>query len=155
MLSLHKQAAVRVSYAPGHRTQLLLLPSGLLLLRGVVSELLCWSRRPVIIVKGLLSVGLPVCIYLFHQFLCIVLGCRWDLDLHLLFAIGVGFDVCAVYKYCLGRKLACLRHFLQYPMEYLLYRLLSKTVPEIIAHRGKMGCFLLYCIPQKPAIGYI
>jgi len=32
VLSLHKQAAVRVRYAPGHRSQLLLLPTGQLLL---------------------------------------------------------------------------------------------------------------------------
>ena len=37
--------------------------------------------------------GIPVCIYLFHQFLGIVLGCRRNLNLHLLFGIGIGFDV--------------------------------------------------------------
>ena len=37
----------------------------------------------------------------------------------------------------------------------MVYRLLGKPVPEIIAHCGKMGRFLLQCIPKKPAVCYI
>src|SRR5699024_6879484 len=132
--------------------QLLLLPPGQLLLGGVVSGFLCWSGWFVIIVKGLLSVGLPVCVYLLHQLLGIVLGCRRDLNLHLLFRVGVGFDVCAVYKYRLGGKVSCLRHFLQNPRKDTVYRLFSKAMTKIIAHRGEMRCFLLQGVPQKPAV---
>src|SRR5699024_7291296 len=155
VLSLHKQAAVRVCYALGHRTLLFLLPPGQLLLRGVVSGLLCWSRWFVIVIKGLLSMALPVCIYLFHQFLGIVFGRNRNLDLHLLFAIGVRFDMSTVYKYRLGGKVSCLRHLLQNPTEYLLYCLFGKAMTKIIAHRGEMRRFLLQGVSQKPAVSYI
>jgi len=97
-------------------------------------------------------VGLPVSIDFFHQFLGVVLGCHGNLDFHLLLGIGVGFDVGAVNKYRLGRKVSRLRHFLQDPTEDMVYRLLGKSVTEIIAHCGKMGRFLLQGIPQKPAV---
>ena len=102
VVSLHKQAAVRVGHALCHRAFLLFFPPGQFLLGGVVPALLGWRRRLVIIVKGLLSVGLPVCVYLFHQFFGIMLGRRRNLRLHLLFRVGVGFDVRAVYEYRLG-----------------------------------------------------
>ena len=143
VLSLHKQATVRIGYAPDHRTQLLFLPPVQLLPGGIVPALLCRNWWLVIVVKGLLSMGLPVCVYLFHQFLGIVSGCRRNLHLHLLLGVGVGFDVGAVHKYCLRRKVAGLRHFLQNPTEYLVGCLLCKAMPEIIAHRGKVRCFLL------------
>ncbi len=98
--------------------------------------------------------GFPVCVHLFYQFLGIVLGCLQNLFLHLFLGVGVGLDVCAVYKYRLGRKVSRLCHFLKNPTEYRDYRLLGKAVPEIIAHCGKIGYFLLQCVPQKPAIGY-
>ena len=93
VLSLYKQTAVRIRHAPGHRTLLLLLPSGQLLLGGVVPVLLWRSRWLIVVVKGLSSVGLPVCVYFVHQFLGIVSGCRRNLDLHLFLGVGVGFDV--------------------------------------------------------------
>ena len=61
----------------------------------------------------------------------------------LLFRVGVGLDVRAVYKDRLGGKVSRLRHFLQDPTKDLVYRFLGKPVPEVIAHRGKMGCFIL------------
>ena len=143
VVSLYKQATVWIGYAPGHRTQLLLLPPGQLLLGGIVSGLLCRSRWLVIIVKGFLAMDLPVCVYLFHQFLGIVPGYHRDLDLDLLLGVRAGFDVCAVNKYRLRRKVARFRRFLQNPVEYLVYGLLGKTVPEVIAHRGIVGRFLL------------
>ena len=57
--------------------------------------------------------GLPVCVYFFHQFLSLVFGCCGNLHLHLLFGIGVRFDMRAVHKYRLGGKVSCLRYFLQ------------------------------------------
>ena len=88
--------------------------------------------------KRFLSMGLPVCVYLFHQFFGVMPGGRRALDLYLLFRVGIGFDVRAVYKDCLGPKVFRLRHFLQDPAEYPVYRLLCKPVPEIITHRGKI-----------------
>ena len=85
----------------------------------------------------------PVCVYLFHQFLGIVPGCRRNLYLHLFLVIGVGLDVRAIYEYRLGGKVSRLRHFLQDPTKDLVYRFLGKPVPEVIAHRGKMGRFIL------------
>ena len=154
VVSFHKQAAVRIGYAPSYSTQLLLLPPRQLFLRSIVPPLLCWSAR-LIIIKRFLPMSLPVLVYLFHQFLGIVPGCRRNLYLHLFLVIGVGLDVCTVYKYRLGRKITGLRYLLQNPTEYLLYCLLGKPVPEIITHRGKVRSFLLQGIAQEPAVGYI
>ena len=78
--------------------------------------------------------------------------CHGHLYLHLLFRVGIGLDVRAVYKNCLGGEISRLRHFLQNPTEYLVYCLFGKPVPEIVTHRGEMWCFLLQAVPQKPAI---
>ena len=96
--------------------------------------------------------GLTVCVHLFHQFLGVVPRCHRNLYLHLFLRVGVGFDVRPVNKYRPGEKIACLCHFLQDPTEYLVYRLLGKPMPEIVAHCGKVGRFLLQTIPQKPAV---
>lgn len=69
VISLDKQTAVRISYAPRYRTLFLLLSSGQLFLRGIVSALFGWCQRLTIVVKRLLSVSLSICIYLFHPFL--------------------------------------------------------------------------------------
>ena len=41
----------------------------------------------------------PVCIYLFHQLLLVMMGSFGNLLLHLLFHIRIGFDVSAIYKH--------------------------------------------------------
>lgn len=151
-LSLDKQAAVRAGHAPSYSMQFLLLPPGQLLLQGIVLPLLCWSTRLVVIIKCFLPMDLPVLVHLSHQFLGILFrGCR-DLDLHLLFRVGIGLDMRTVYKDRLGGKIARLSYFLQDPTEYLVYRLFRKTAPEITTHGGKMWCFLLQAVPQKSAI---
>ena len=98
---------------------------------------------------------LPVCVYLFHQLFGIVFGRSGNMNFHLSLSVGVGFDMCADYKYCLGGKIICLRYLLQNPTEYLVYCLLGKAVPEMIAHCGKVGCFLLQGVPPRPVVGYI
>ena len=49
-------------------------------------------------------------------------------------------------------RLAGCFHFFQYPSEYLLDRVLIKSVPEIVADRCKMRNWLTDPIPQKPAV---
>ena len=122
------------THAPLHGTRLLFLPPGMLLLRGIIPELLCWCRRCAIVIKRSLSVGLPVCVYLLHQFLRVMPGSHGYLYLHPFFRVGIGLDVRAVYKSCLGGEISCLRHFFQDPTEYLVYCLRSKSVLEIVTH---------------------
>src|SRR5699024_12119296 len=55
VLSLDKQAAVRIGHAPLHGALLLLLPPGQLLPRGIVPALLSWCRRCIIVIKRFLS----------------------------------------------------------------------------------------------------
>ena len=88
--------------------------------------------------------GLLVCVYLFHQFLGVVLGCGRNLRLHLLFFVLALALMCVPsMNTALGGKVSRLRHFLQDPTKDLVYRLLGKPVPEVIAHCGKMGRFIL------------
>ena len=54
--------------------------------------------------RGFFPWASPVCVYLFHQFLGVVLGCGRNLRLHLLFRVGVGLDVRAIYEYRLGER---------------------------------------------------
>ena len=139
--SLDKRAAVRIGHAPLHGV--------LLLLRGIIPALLCWCRRCVIVIKRLLSVGLPVRVYLLHQFLRVMPECRGYLYLHPFFRVGIGLDVHAVYKNCLGGEISRLRHFLQDPTEYLIYCLLGKPVPEIINSLWRnVGPPPAGCIPE-------
>lgn len=70
-------------------------------------------------------------------------GCHWNLCLDLLLRIDVSLDVSAINKDCLGRKIACICYFVQYPVKYLIYRFSSEAMPEIIAYRRKMRRFLL------------
>ena len=90
-----------------------------------------------------------------HQFLRIVLGLRRYRSLYLFLRVSIGFDMGAVNKDRLGRQVSCLRHLLQNPHKDLVYCFSRKSVTEIIAHRGKMGCFLLERVFQKPAVGHV
>ena len=76
--------------------------------------------------------GLPALVYLPHQCLAVVPGCHRYLYLYLLFRVGIGLDVRAVYKNFLGGEISRRRHFLQNPKEYPVYCLLGKPVPEIV-----------------------
>ena len=113
------------------------------------------GRRIVVIIKGLLAMRFSIRVDLFHQFLRIVLGSRRDLLLHLLLRVSVGLDVCSVDEDSLGRQIACICCFAQYPCKDLVYCFLCKAMPEVIAHRGKMRRFLLQGITEKPAIAIV
>ena len=63
--------------------------------------------------------GQAFLVHLIHQFLGILFGGCRDLDLYLLFRVGIGLDVHTVYKDRPGGKVSRLRHFLQDPTEYL------------------------------------
>ena len=110
------------------------------------------GRRIVVIIKGLLAMRFSICVDLFHQFFCIVPGNCWDLFLHLLLRVGVGLDVSTVNEDGLGRQIACLGYLIQNPRKYPIHGLFGEPMPEVIAHRGKMRCFLLQRVSQKPAV---
>ena len=69
-----------------------------------VSGLLCRSQWLVIIVKGFLAMDLPVCVYLFHQFLGVMPGCHRNLNLHLFFVLALALICVPSIKTALGER---------------------------------------------------
>ena len=151
--ALYEQAAVWVGHAFRNHTNLVFLPASQLLSGGVVLAFLWRYWR--LVIERLLPMGFPVRVDLLHQFLGIMFGGHRYCGLYPFLCVSIRFDVGTVYKDRLGRQVSRLCHFLQDPCKNPVYRFCRKSVTEIITHRGKVRCFLLEGIAQKPTVGHV